>query len=117
MLRNIAVALAVASITYAGTAFAQQQDSGAGLSGGPSGGDNTVSAGQCRSANPPILCDNAINMNIPDVQMEGDWKAGAALPEGMEATMIEGSQRYAVVSVNGQRLLIDTQTNTIVDVL
>jgi hypothetical protein len=49
--------------------------------------------------------------------MEGDLAAGAAVPETLETMAIEGEARYAVASVNGKRLLIDTETNTVVDVL
>jgi len=111
MRKKLAIAITIASIACAGTALAQQ------TSGGPSSGDNTVSAGQCRSANPPILCDNAINMNIPDVKMDGSLVAGAAVPGTLDTTMVQGSDRYAVASINGKRLLIDTQNDTVVDVL
>jgi hypothetical protein len=56
-------------------------------------------------------------MNIPDIQMDGDLAAGIAVPESLETMAIEGDARYEVASVNGKRLLIDTETNTVVDVL
>lgn len=134
MLEKIAVAAAALCIA-GGVAFAQGTD-GSGSNGpgsnnnGPGGdninsprdrqesrGDDTPSRGSCARTPPHPMCDEARGMTMEDTKWDGTVSAGSALPDTIILSPLESNADVSVAYINGQRVLVDSDSREIIDVL
>ena len=58
-----------------------------------------------------------MEQQVPSVVFEGDVAVGAVLPDTVEIHTIDGQADYAYTVVNDQRVIVNPQTRTVVQVL
>jgi hypothetical protein len=106
MLKTIALA-ASALLIAGGVAVAQS-------TGTPS--DDTPSKGSCAKTPPHPACDEAMKMTLTDTTFEGEIVVGTVLPETVVLTPMS-TNTVSVAYINGQRVLVDSNTRAIIEVV
>ncbi len=106
MRKTFVSAAAVALLAFSGSAFAQDtvivQD--------PVTTQSTVVV-------PGEVRTYVLEQQVPSVAYDGDVVVGAVVPDTVEIHTIDGHADYAYSVVNDQRVIINPQTRTIVQVV
>jgi hypothetical protein len=106
MLKHFAIT-ASALLVATGIAVAQQSNNP---------GDDTPSKGACAKTPPHPACDEAKTMNLTDTKFEGEVVVGTVLPETVVVTPMT-TNTVSVAYINGQRVLVDSNTRAIIEIV
>ena len=109
MYKKLLIAAAAASLTFAGSAYAQQQ---------PEGGAGDSKAGECASPPPNApQCDEVRKMQMTDATVEGDLTVGMTVPDSVVLMDVPNYTVAKTAMINGKRVFIHPETRAVIEIV
>jgi hypothetical protein len=110
------LALAASALLIAGGVAVAQTGNDPGPSSDNKGSDDTPSQGSCAKTPPHPMCDEAKGMQMSDTAWDGTVVVGTVLPETVVLTPMS-TNTVSVAYINGQRVLVDSNSRAIIEVV